>query len=1028
MTLASLSVSSLVLAFSLTPRTALAATLVVDAGGGGDHTSIQAAVDAASTGDTIEIRAGTYVETVEVDGKSLVLQGAGSSSVSIQGDGSAAALAFDGTGSSSVSGLSLEAGERGLTVRQATVEGSGLVVQGNTTSGSGGGVGVFEGAVLSLSSCTISSNEAGEVYHGGGLAVFDSSVDLTDCVLSGNEAEEGGALYAEGSTITLVDVTVQQNTARSHGGGVRLRDASSLEATSSSLEDNSSGGRGGGVSIDDSDSSWSDCDMSRNQSDTGGGAMHLSGQASAGSSVDGTLEDNSSSGAGGAIWASSHDLTVSGELSDNISPSSENGGAIYASDLALVLQDLQISGHTASDGGGVYLASGATLTLSDVDISGNTALGSGGGVYAADRVLSSSARIEGNEAAVSGGGLYVTEGPVTLSGGRIAENVAGESGGGLLARASQVQISGSGVRDNTAPQGAGACLLGAGSADLEVSVQLSTFSGNLATGIGGGLYIDSFAAADIGDSEFSENQSGSGGGGIYALGVGQLELHELDVQHNSASTGAGIYAATMAGGEAREIELGGNVASVAGGGALFSSPGGRFDVHNLRLVENEAPVGAGLYLAVDDSGLLALSNLDLVANRGDGVWMASAPASSVVNTNVVGGTGVGIGSDSATHSGRLAYNLLYDNASAWGGELGDLTGTEGNIALDPLYASWAADGDPSGELLLLTSFSPARDAGDPGLEDLDGSRSDPGSYGGPDATDGDHDSDGSARSDGDCDDSDATVFPGASEILYDGADNDCDPETLDDDLDGDGWGHEEDCDDEDPEINPGAEDLEGDGIDQDCDGADGVAPDDTGGPGDSDDPVDGDDNDGDGWAAPEDCNDQEPSAHPGMSEICTDGFDNDCDGAVDASDADCLSDGTGSCGGCSSARRSPAAVLLWALVLCGVWPSARARKFLATPTSRPRVHYATAQRSPGGRAEGALGGARPPEEPGAPVPRSGMYGRWRPYGRSIWPPSRVGRYFWARALAHVAADGLLDDDVAAVGARDAARDVDQVLL
>ncbi|NIA11877.1 MAG: hypothetical protein GWP10_19660 [Nitrospiraceae bacterium] len=51
-------------------------TWVVDDDGGADFTSIQAAVDAASAGDTIEVRSGTYVENVDVD-KRLTLVGEG---------------------------------------------------------------------------------------------------------------------------------------------------------------------------------------------------------------------------------------------------------------------------------------------------------------------------------------------------------------------------------------------------------------------------------------------------------------------------------------------------------------------------------------------------------------------------------------------------------------------------------------------------------------------------------------------------------------------------------------------------------------------------------------------------------------------------------------------------------------------------------------------------------------------------------------------------------------------------------------
>ena len=173
--------------------------------------------------------------------------------------------------------------------------------------------------------------------------------------------------------------------------------------------------------------------------------------------------------------------------------------------------------------------------------------------------------------------------------------------------------------------------------------------------------------------------------------------------------------------------------------------------------------------------------------------------------------------------------------------------------------------------------------------------------------------------DTDCDDSEATVYPGATEVPYDGIDQDCDGADLTD-VDGDGYDWDgvsggTDCDDTDASINPGATELP-DGKDQDCDGTtdegtvyydddgDGYA--DDGGDCDDTDPdvypgavevcngIDDDcdgiidegtpcyDDDGDGYTELEgDCNDGDPDVNPGAREIMGDGIDNDCDGVVD---------------------------------------------------------------------------------------------------------------------------------------------------
>ena len=89
------------------------------------------------------------------------------------------------------------------------------------------------------------------------------------------------------------------------------------------------------------------------------------------------------------------------------------------------------------------------------------------------------------------------------------------------------------------------------------------------------------------------------------------------------------------------------------------------------------------------------------------------------------------------------------------------------------------------------------DAGDPFIQDWDGSASDIGVYSGPGVPLEDGDGDGVYAA-WDCDDTDATIAPGAADPWYDGVDQDCqDDSDYDQDRDGEdalAYGGE-DCDD-----------------------------------------------------------------------------------------------------------------------------------------------------------------------------------------------------------------------------------------
>jgi len=126
----------------------------------------------------------------------------------------------------------------------------------------------------------------------------------------------------------------------------------------------------------------------------------------------------------------------------------------------------------------------------------------------------------------------------------------------------------------------------------------------------------------------------------------------------------------------------------------------------------------------------------------------------------------------------------------------------------------------------------------------------------------------------DCDDSDGLVNPIMAEVCADAVDNDCDLLTLDlFDSDADGVDCSVDCDDEDAGIAPGLAEVCDDSIDQDCDGVD----------------LQGD-LDADSFSTPVcgggDCDDGDALTYPGAPEFVCDGVDQACDGLGNEEDAD----------------------------------------------------------------------------------------------------------------------------------------------
>ncbi|HHO52734.1 MAG TPA: hypothetical protein ENK18_18130 [Deltaproteobacteria bacterium] len=549
---------------------------------------------------------------------------------------------------------------------------------------------------------------------------------------------------------------------------------------------------------------------------------------------------------------------------------------------------LVILSHSGSDQGVIELDPGVSLTLSGITLTSSDRRG----IFAgnANTLVLSDVVFDGTMTSAHGGGISASD-PATIQLDQVEfrSTSAGGSGGALyLSSSTTAPVSLTEVLfDGTTADASGGAIWASG---VDLSCTDCTFDATVADTSGGGIHHDGGGALSIFDSLFLSTRASAEGGGVSALEVTDLLVMNSTLCDTSAGTGGGISASVLG-----QATLSYNALDriLANDASAIEARSGRWSVINNSIVDADSLTGALVF--------------------------RSGTTNTLVN-NLLLYNDVGVRFDAGA-TGSLDYNYFYGNAN----DLDNVTNGANDLFAeapdgDPQLASWQPIGDCAGDDLHPVYGSPLIDAGDPGLFDPDGGRSDIGYTGGPDAAPHpDPDADGYSVY-LDCDEADPLINPSALE-LCDGVDNDCN-DTVDDeavdasswycdnDLDGEGdpnvyliscaepvdacsaWILDTDpyattdCEDTDPTIHSQADEL-CDAIDHDCDGDLTLGA------------VDATtyylDGDGDGFGglaeglcsdtAPPgyveiggDCNDANDTTFPGASDPCGDGIDQDCNG------------------------------------------------------------------------------------------------------------------------------------------------------
>ena len=320
------------------------------------------------------------------------------------------------------------------------------------------------GKTLTLTNLTLKGGKpdgSDEEGCGGGILVKGSTLNMTDCAVTGNTAQDGGGIFAkeDGSTASAVTISggfigivgtgtdANKSTGYTGGGGIYIGDGCSLKMKENvKIIGNQTGASGGGIYTGaNCVLTMESCTVSDNTANINGGGIFAQGTLTLTSC---TVSDNRANSIGGGAYLAGT-VNIKGASTIAHNAADESGGGIYAASGSLMLENATIGGdqsyygtesnktkgNKAKDGGGIFAQ--AALTMKNCTVSYNTAETSGissadgGGIYAQGKLAMTFCRVRSNKAR-TGGGIKKDNDEFTMTNCTLTNNIATANGGGIF--------------------------------------------------------------------------------------------------------------------------------------------------------------------------------------------------------------------------------------------------------------------------------------------------------------------------------------------------------------------------------------------------------------------------------------------------------------------------------------------------------------------------------------------------------------------------------------------------------------------
>jgi predicted outer membrane repeat protein len=605
-------------------------TSSVCAGPNGPKLTIQAAIDAATDGEEVEVAAGTYIEAIDFTGKEVLVRSASGAAVTIL-DGSGLDVSIVTCTSMETNASVLE----GFTLRHG--EGTEIEVAPTVFERFGGAMFCNEESSPTVNDCIFEQNQVFGISGGAVANRNGSSPVFNDCTFDDNQGGLGGAVANINSASGVFRLCIFTNNHAQTGGAMANHSSSSPEVTGCLFHDNTATICGAAMYTSFASSpAVTNCTVTGNDASAGDGGgffINASNPVLTGtivwgnSDVDGTDASaqihvtsglptvNYSCVQGGWVGAGTNNVFTDPKFNnaaaddftlDDFSPAIDAGdnGAFPAGlplDLGANTRFIEDEGVTDLGNGaapvidmGVYERQvNSETTLAQVPSQfgtiqeGINAAAPGG----ADVVIAPGTYVENINTIGKAVHLQPAPGPgaVIVDGGGMGDVITINAG-----EAPTTVIEGLTIRNGGAPTGSGIRIDGASPMITDCILE------NNDAGLGGGIYVTNLSSPSISGCTFESNSAGLGGA-LFSDGQSLPSVSDCEFIDNISGIGGAVYLAEQSDGSFTDCHFSGNTAVGSGlGGAIFCSASSA-DMTRCWFLGNNAINGGALLLASGSS-------------------------------------------------------------------------------------------------------------------------------------------------------------------------------------------------------------------------------------------------------------------------------------------------------------------------------------------------------------------------------------------------------------------------------------------